>query len=265
MTANPPLTARRALLVLALGATALSLACASGQPRLPPARPVVNSEGLRISPSMARMDAVAAWISPQLTHIAEDPGFLISAQIVDEPLYPWETIRVTRNERQDTVIIAVDDLGTDAMTAYELYAHLHLVADRGELAQWLPSAEGLEGLDLEEAILRRVGEAWLYGRSVFSTIAHPVWDEIMFSSEYGYLRPLVLVARPEEFQEEKAAFEEANPEALGAYAEWFRASFDREPPGLRPRDAVRAQQPDSAAVARPDTAGAVPPDASRVR
>jgi hypothetical protein len=103
------------------------------------------------------------------------------------------------------------------------------------------------------AILSRVGESWLYGRSVFSTIAHPVWDEIMYASELGFLRPLVLVARPADFPDERAAWEAEDPMGMERYVTWFRRSFDREPPGLR-------VVPDS--VAAPDTVGV--PDSTQV-
>jgi hypothetical protein len=179
------------------------------------------------------MDATAAWVNAQLEEIDVNPGFLISTQFQPTVTYPWESLEIKLNPRQDTAAIAVDGLGSDAQTPYMLYAHLKLLEARGELGQWLPGGETLEGLDRELAILARVGESWLYGRSVFSTIAHPVWDEIMYASELGFLRPLVLVARPDEFPSERAAWETEDPGGLERYATWFRRSFDREPPGLR--------------------------------
>lgn len=242
---------RRLLQGVVGGVAVLTMGCPGPAP-IPPARPVINSEGLRLSPPAARMDATARWVNAQLEEIRVNPSFLIATPFQAEITYPWESIEIKLNPRQDTVTIAVDGLGSDARTPYELYAHFRLLEARGELEEWLPNAGTLEGLDLELAILSRVGEAWLYGRSVFSTIAHPVWDEIMYASELGYLRPLVLVARPAEFPEERAAWEAEDPRAMERYVTWFRRSFDREPPGLRTApDSVAV--PDSAVV--PDTSG----------
>lgn len=248
----------RLLFAASLCVVGATWACV-GPPPIPPARPVINAEGLRLSPPAARMDATAAWVNAQLEEIDVNPGFLISTQFQSTVTYPWESLEIKLNPRQDTAAIAVDGLGSDAQTPYMLYAHLKLLEARGELGQWMPGGETLEGLDRELAILARVGESWLYGRSVFSTIAHPVWDEIMYASELGFLRPLVLVARPDEFPQEREAWETEDPGGLERYATWFRRSFDREPPGLRPSPEGAAAG-DSVAV--PDTTAV--PDTSAV-
>jgi hypothetical protein len=206
--------------------------CASGE-TMPTTRTVVNAEGARLTPDAARMAGTSAWINAELENIDQDPSFMLIPTPEDTISYPWKSLEVIRNQAQDTVKIAFDRLGGDAITAYNLYAHMHLMAEVGRIGEFFPEAEGLQGFELERAILARVSEAWLYGRSVLSTIPHPVWDEIMYATESGFLEPMILVAQGDRFADERRSWEESNPQALTRYRDWFRATFDREPPGLR--------------------------------
>jgi hypothetical protein len=233
---------------LVLGWILMSAAACTSQAALPPARPVVNAQGVRLNTSQIRMDSAAAWVTREITNIAEDPAFMIITSLVNEPTYPWDSLELTMNEAQDTAVIHLDGLGRDATTAYQLYAHLHLMHRVGRMEEFYPEAVELEGFELERAILARVAEAWLYGRAILSTIPHPVWDEITYAAELGYLDQMILVAQADQFPEERAAWEEDFPSQLDAYVEWFESSFGRPPPGLRPtgdggEDEVRSGDP----------------------
>ncbi|SVC32725.1 uncharacterized protein METZ01_LOCUS285579, partial [marine metagenome] len=50
-----------------------------------------------------------------------------------------------------------------------------------------------------------------------------------------YLDAFILTARTDEFEEERKEWIEANPEGPDEYRQWFIETFEREPPGLRPR------------------------------
>ena len=92
---------------------------------------------------------------------------------------------------------------------------------------------GTEGYALERAILARVSDAWLYGRAVFDMPPYGPLDELLYSTEYGYLDAFILTARPEEFEGERREWLEANPAKEDEYRGWFAETFERAPPGLR--------------------------------
>lgn len=213
---------------LVLASLALMAAC-GGEAPLPSPRPIVNFAGLRITPEPERMQAVDDWFRPQLENIEQDPSFLISSMAQDSATYPWETLEISG----DTARISYQSRAPDTGPIYQIYAHYHLMAERDELETWLPEAEGEEGFDLERAILVRVADAWLYGRSVFDAAAHPPLDEILYAREFGHLDALILTARDEEFSAEREAWIAENPEGMDDYYGWFRDTFGRPPPGWR--------------------------------
>jgi hypothetical protein len=103
----------------------------------------------------------------------------------------------------------------------------------GRLDEVLPEAVGAEGYELERAILARVSDAWLYGRSVFDIPPYGPLDELMFSRENGYLDAFILTARAEEFEEARVTWLQENPGRGEEYRRWFVETFEMEPPGIR--------------------------------
>ncbi len=114
-----------------------------------------------------------------------------------------------------------------------IYAHLHLMEGRGELEEWLPEAADETGYDLERAIMSRTSDAWLYGRSAWDAPPYEALDEILYSTENGYLDAFILTARPDAFTEARRAWLSENPGGIEEYRRWFVDTFGREPPGLR--------------------------------
>jgi hypothetical protein len=174
------------------------------------------------------MDEIAGWSRAQQTNIIEDPSFLINAIGVDKDVYPWEGLEL----KGDTADVAYNST-SDGLLPYEIYAHLHLMKKMERIAPWLPDAPDSVGFELERAILARVSDVWLYGRSVFSLEPHRPLDELVYSTENGFLDAFILTARPEEFEAARAAWVAENPNRLEAYRAWFKETFDDEPPGLR--------------------------------
>jgi hypothetical protein len=124
----------------------------------------------------------------------------------------------------------------EARLVYEIYAHYHLMKEFGRLEEFLPGAGDEEGFSLERAILARVADAWLLGRAVYDAEPYDPLEEILYANENGYLDALILTARGDEFQEERQAWLQDDPEALERYRSWFVETFTREPPGLRGED-----------------------------
>ncbi len=175
------------------------------------------------------MDEIDLWIRAQLQNIEEDPTFLISTVFQEEPVLPWEGLVL----EGDTARIRVQGGAAEARSAFLIYAHLHLMDRQGRLAEWLPDAEGLEGFELEKAIVGRTTDAWYYGRSVFAWAPYSLMDEVLYSRENGYLDAYLLTARAEEFATERAAWLDESAGALEEYRTWFRQAFETNPPGLR--------------------------------
>lgn len=206
-----------------------TLAACGGPPSVPPPRPLVLYSGVRLSPSQERLNEIDAWIRPELENIQEDPSFLIVTQGRDTTVYPWQGLNISG----DTANIAMRRGMSEAQIPYMIYAHLHLMEERGQLADWLPDAEGETGYDLERAILARTSDAWLYGRSAWDAPPYDALDEIVYSTEYGYLDALIFTARPDAFTEARRAWLAENPGGIEEYRSWFVETFNREPPGLR--------------------------------
>ena len=176
------------------------------------------------------MEEIDAWFRPEMENIEQDPTFLIDAVDRDTPAYPWESLLIVG----DTARIGVEARkAPEAVTAYEIYAHLHLMKDMGRLDEFLPGAADAEGYILERAILARVSDVWLYGRGVYGATAYDPLEELLYSNENGYLDAFILTARGEEFGEERQRWLQEDPEALEQYQQWFVDTFSREPPGLR--------------------------------
>lgn len=216
--------------------TILLAGCATGPAELPDPRPVVIRTGARLYPDKDRLREINSWYQPQMKNIEEDPSFMIETVERDTPAYPWESMLIQgdRFQEGDTVKIGVELAESlDAGTAYQIYAHYHIMKDMGRIEEFLPGGDAMEGFELERAILDRVSDVWLLGRGMFSAAAYGPLEELLYSNEAGYLSAFILTARGDEFPEEKAAWLREDPDAMEEYRSWFVDTFSREPPGLR--------------------------------
>lgn len=208
--------------------------CATGT-TLPAPRSIIVPSGARIQPQADRMAVIDTWFREQTRDIQEDPSFMIAAQAVDAPVYPWEELTISG----DTISILVEARAGDARIIYEVYAHFFIMKEMGKLEEWLPEAfnaeEGYEaeGYELERMIMKRVSDAWLYGRSIFDLNPYRPLDELMYATENGFLDAFLLTARPEEFREARGRWLDESPGEQERYRTWFKATFEMEPPGLR--------------------------------
>jgi hypothetical protein len=204
-------------------------ACSTGPAELPAPRPIVIRSGARLYAEEDRMKGIDAWFRAQSENIELDPTFLIDAVPRDTPSYPWESLVISA----DTARIGVQQGFFEAAQVFSVYAHYHLMESMGRIGEFLPGGENLEGFALERAILARVADAWFLGRAVYQAAAFDPLEEILYANENGYLEAMILTARADDFEEERAAWLEEDPEALERYREWFLDVFSREPPGLR--------------------------------
>lgn len=216
------------LLVLACAAL-LASSCAQGRPEMPSPRPVVIRSGERLFADEERMKEVDAWFRAQQDNIVNDPSFLIQTVGRDTPSYPWESLYISN----DTASIGIQLGFSEAEQVFQVYAHYHLMEKMGRIGEFLPGGEDLEGFALERAILARVADAWFLARAVYQAVAFDPLEEILYANENGYLDALILTARGDEFKEERQAWLREDPEAQERYRRWFRATFNKEPPGLR--------------------------------
>jgi hypothetical protein len=189
---------------------------------------VVRS-GARLFADPERLQTIDAWFRPQQQNIQNDPSFWIITVERDTPSYPWESLVLVA----DTARIGVQKGYTDGAQVFEIYAHYRLMKKMGRIGEFLPGGESLEGFSLERAILARVSDAWLLGRSVYQAEAFDPLEEILYANENGYLDAMILTARGDEFKEDRQAWLKEDPEALEVYRDWFVDTFSREPPGLR--------------------------------
>jgi hypothetical protein len=204
-------------------------ACAGGPPPLPEPRPVVIRSGERLFAEPERMAVVDSVFKEQQENIEYDPGFMIVTVPRDTPAYPWESLYMS----SDSATYGMQNGYGDANEVYQTYAHYRLMKKLGRIDEFIPGGSELEGFEFERAIVERVAEAWLLGRSVYQAVAYEPLEEILFANENGYLDAFLLTARGDEFEEEKEAWLEEDPEGLERYRQWFLETFDREPPGLR--------------------------------
>ena len=205
------------------------LAACSASSALPPSRGLITLSGARVPPDPARMDSIDIWLRPELQNIEEDPTFLIVTGFSDGPVMPWEGFVI----EGDTARLSLDGAIADARPVYLVYAHLHLMHRMERLDEWLPDAVGLDGYELERAIVARTTDVWFYGRSLYGWAPYLPMDELLFSSENGYLDAYLLTARAEEFAMERDAWLDESAGAQEAYRTWFRSAFETNPPGLR--------------------------------
>ena len=220
---------RRATVCFSLFASALgSSACAAIDP-LPPPRPLIVPTGVRVRTDEARIEEIDVWVRDQQDNIAADPSFWIIQKGVPTQNYPWEGLRISN----DTTEVQVPMSAPDAGAIMSLYGHFHMMNVMERLEEFLPEGVGIEGYALEKAILARVSDAWLYGRAVFDMSPYGPLDELLYSTEYGYLDAFILTARPDEFEGERREWLEANPGKEDEYRGWFARTFERAPPGLR--------------------------------
>ncbi|MEJ2202728.1 MAG: hypothetical protein P8170_01325 [Gemmatimonadota bacterium] len=213
------------------GATLFAASCAAAAPSLPEPRPIIIYSGARIRADSDRLEAINEWVNREQTNIVEDPGFWVIPEPAVEEVYPWEGLTI----RRDSVWVRVDPRASDTRVVHEIYGHLHLMAAMGRQEEWLPEAPTATGYELERAILARVSDAWLLGRTVFGTSPYGPLDELLYANEAGFLDPFIFTARPDEFGEARARWARENPGKAEEYRSWFLETFNREPPGLRAR------------------------------
>src|SRR6185503_4162297 len=148
MGPTPPSGGRRRMfpVLTALVAGALAAGCGSGEVKLPTPRPIVVTSGERLRAEPARMDSIYAWLTAENTNIEEDPSFLIEGVPAARQSMPWQTLTI--NEKADTARFQYDRAHPDVTTAFNVYAHLHLMKRKNLLADWLPDHASAEGYDL---------------------------------------------------------------------------------------------------------------------
>lgn len=231
-----------ARILLSAFAGALLLSACGGSAAFPQPRGIIVFSGERISVDPERMEEVDRALRPHLEDIDRNPTFSIRLDRQVATAYPWDTLDL----RGDTVFIAVERTAGDAQTPFQIYAHLRLMDQRGELDQWVPEVEGrvLSGLGAEEAILEYVADVWLLGRSVFDTQPHGPLDELIYARDRGFLTHFILATQEERFAAEREAFQAENPEWEAELTDFFQRTFERDGPGYLPSAAATEEEPD---------------------
>jgi hypothetical protein len=195
----------------------------------PPLLPLGVTEGrsgyCRFPGSVTPTSGRGEWGSPHL-RLVQDPSIHVHTLPDTAATYPWETLDI----EGDTARVRLTPEHPDSHTSYTVYAFLHLVHRQGRIEAWLPEAAAAEGLALESAIVERMAETWLLGRSAFMLEPHPAMDALLRASESGNLDAFLLTARPGDFAEERARWLAEDPDGPERYRRWFRAEFGTEPP-----------------------------------
>lgn len=217
---------RAKIQILVLLAVVFAGACGSGNLRLPQPRPLIIQSGARLTPEETRLKEVYRWVDDQTTNIQEDPSFWIIPTPVSTEVYPWETLQV--NEAADTARIQFRRTNTDLVSVYQLYAHFHLMRDRGAEADWIPEAAGDRGWEFERKVMARIADAWLLGRASFGFVPSRVMDELMYAHEAGQLEPLLLTIRGYEFPDAREDWVATHPNGQEQLEAWYRETFGRE-------------------------------------
>jgi len=187
------------------------------------------------------MAEVDQWVLKEIEEIEFDPSFLIRLAFEDIARYPWDTLDLVG----DTADVRLQAGATDAETPYQIYAHLRLVQERGELTEWVPEAEGLSGFEAERAILRRVSDTWLLGRTVYDTQPYGPLDELLWAHESGYLEDFMVATQGARFPEATAAYAASDSDRGEIFQQWFERTFEREGPGFVSGSEVEGTQPGS--------------------
>ena len=212
-----------------LGALVVLGGCAVTVAELPPPRPIVIHSGARIRADHAEMTVVNEWVTREQLNIEEDPSFMVVTTPRLDEGFPWDGL----DFGQDSVMLQLPLGGRDGSLVYQLYGHMHLMVRMGRQEEWLPEAPGAVGYELERAIVKRISDAWILGRTVFDTQPFAPLDEMAFSSNAGFVDAFIFTARPNDFATSRAEWARANPGEIERYREWFVESFNREPPGIR--------------------------------
>lgn len=218
------------------------LAGCSTQIPPPQTRPIILYSGERLRAEPEEMLAVEEWMRPQLFEIETNPDFLIRVIREDVARYPWDTLDLVA----DTADIRLQDGASDAETPFLIYAHLRLMDSRGELAQWAPETEELDGLAVELALLDRIADIWLLGRTVYDTQPFGPMDELLWARESGYLEDFLVATQGDRFPEARARYVARGPERASEFQAWFERVFEREGPGFLPssEDVATGDAPD---------------------
>lgn len=215
------------IVVVALASTLLP-ACASGPGQLPEPRTLVIQSGARLTvEDPPRMQRIYDEVNHQLQVIINDPSFLIAAQPDSRDLYPWETLEIV----PDTARLSYQRTAPDIRSAFEIYAHLHLMRAEGRVEEWLPGIEIADDWAFERAVMERVADSWLLGRALYDLSPYRLLDEFIYAQDAGLLDALLLNLRPVEFSEAREAWLAENPGAHDEFRSWYEETFDREPPG----------------------------------
>ena len=223
---------RSAARMVAIGILTVLAGCAAVGPEIAPPRPIIIHSGARLRVEHERMMEVNEWFTREQENIVEDPTFMIETRPSTDEVYIWDELEIVEG---DTVRTPVNAGAPESRFVHEIYAHLHLMVDMGRQDEWLPEAPDAVEYALERAILARVSDAWLLGRTVFDVAPYGPLDELIYANEAGFLDAFVFTARPSEFALARAEWARANPGESDRYRDWFLETFNRDPPGLRSR------------------------------
>lgn len=204
------------------------LAACSTQLPLPTTRPIILYSGERLRAEPERMAEIEAWMRPQLFDIETNPDYLIRVIREDQARYPWDTVDLVA----DTADIRLQEGASDAETPFLIYAHLRLMQEQGALAEWAPETEGLDAFETERALLERVSDIWLLGRTVYDTQPFGPLDELLWAREAGYLEDFLVSTQGERFPAARERYAEAEPGRAEAFRDWFERTFERDGPGF---------------------------------
>lgn len=209
-------------------------ACGTGSADIPSPRPLVVFSGARVHADSTEMQAVDRWVRRVQAAIGEDDALHMEVVPERDVGPPWEAVAF---EEDGPVHVRIPTRAGASETPYRIYAFLQMMEQRGELGRWLPLEEGEEvetpddPFRTEEAIVERVAAVWLLGRAIYDTAPFGLLDQLVYAREYGYLEAYLLTARGDEFEERREAWVVEHPAAVDEYREWFRATFEDDPPG----------------------------------
>ena len=223
---------RSAARLVAIGIVTVLAGCAAVASEIAPPRPIIIHSGARLRVEHERMMEVNEWFTREQENIVEDPTFMIETRPSTDEVYIWDELEIVEG---DTVRTPVNAGAPESRFVHEIYAHLHLMVDMGRQDEWLPEAPDAVEYALERAILARVSDAWLLGRTVFDVAPYGPLDELIYANEAGFLDAFVFTARPSEFALARTEWARANPGESDRYRDWFLETFNRDPPGLRSR------------------------------
>jgi hypothetical protein len=218
----------RRMVLAAVLTTLLGTACA-GTVALPAPRPLVVSSGARLTADPERLQEIYDWFIPQDEAIEQDPTFYIVSVDSEQDSYPWETLVL----QGDTARYQHTRSNPDVVGAYNIYAHLHLMKKLNRLEEWMPDQANLDGYALERAIVDRMADSWLLGRSIFDAQPHVLMDELIYAKDAGHLDAFLFTARPNDFAQDREAWVRDHPQGLEEYQAWFRQTLGGDPPGIR--------------------------------